>query len=131
MNLPIHLTENDLRRLRKLLREAASDAGRDLENLRRLGQELDRVTVVDDSRIPADLITMNSRVELVNLATGEPCTYTLVFPEYADIDDGRISVLAPLGMAMIGFRAGDEFSWPAPGGTMHFRVGRILGQNVS
>lgn len=131
MNLPIHLTENDLQKLRKLLREARSDAGRDLENLRRLEGELDRATVVEEGALPPDLITMNSRVEMVNLDTSEPCTYTLVFPEYADIDDGRISVFAPLGMAMIGYRSGDSFSWPAPGGTLRFRVGRILGRNVN
>jgi len=131
MNLPIHLTENDLQKLRKLLREARSDAGRDLENLRRLEGELDRATVVEEGALPPDLITMNSRVEMVNLDTSEPCTYTLVFPEYADIDDGRISVFAPLGMAMIGYRSGDSFSWPAPGGMIRFRVGRILGRNVN
>lgn len=131
MTLPIHLTENDLLKLRKLLREAKSDAGRDLDNLKRLEGELDRATVVDDEGMPADIITMNSRVEMVNLATNDSSIYTLVFPEYADIDDGRISVLAPLGMAMIGFRTGDEFSWPSPGGTMRFRVGEVLGHNVS
>lgn len=131
MDLPIHLTKNDLHKLRKLLRESNTDAGRDLDNFNRLKGELDRATVVADGELPSGLVTMNSRAEVLDLATGEPSTYTLVFPDDADIDDGRISVLAPLGTAMIGYRTGDKFSWPTPGGTIRFQVGRILARNVS
>lgn len=128
MNLPIHLTENDLLKLRRLLHHARAEAGSDLRSLDRLEGELDRAVIVETDAPPPDLITMNSRVEMINLATGATVTYILVFPEYANSDDGHISVLAPLGMAMIGYRAGDEFSWPAPGGTMRFRVGKIVGK---
>lgn len=128
MNLPIHLTENDLHKLRRLLHHARSEAGSDPRSLDRLEGELDRAVLVQNDAPPPDLITMNSRVEMINLATGATATYTLVFPEYANSDDGHLSVLAPLGMAMIGYRSGDEFSWPAPGGLIRFRVGKVLGK---
>ncbi len=127
MTLPIHLTENDLRKLRELIRVSASQRGPDGENLKRLQAELDRATVVPENQLPDNVITMNSTVELENLGGGLS-TYTLVYPEMADIDEGRISVLAPLGAAMIGYRTGDEFEWPAPGGMIRFRVRRLLGR---
>lgn len=130
MNIPIHLTENDLQKLRILLYEAKADPEQEPENLKRLEAELDRAIVVENGTLPFGLVTMNSRAEMVDLSTGEPGTYTLVFPDDADIDDGRISVLAPLGTAMIGYRTGDKFTWPAPGGNIRFRVGQILARNV-
>jgi regulator of nucleoside diphosphate kinase len=69
---------------------------------------------------------MNSTVELEDLEDGEILTYTLVFPENADIESGRISILAPLGMAMLGFKVGDEFEWPVPAGTLRVRVRRLV-----
>ena len=130
MNLPIHLTENDLQKLRVLLREAKADPEHEPENLERLEGELDRAIVVENGALPFGLVTMNSRAEMIDLTTGEPGTYTLVFPDDADIDDGRVSVLAPLGTAMIGYCTGDKFEWPVPGGTIRFRVGRVLARNV-
>lgn len=131
MNLPIRLTESDLQRLRIILRDAKADPEHEPENLERLEGELDRAIVVENGALPFGLVTMNSRAEMVNLTTGEPSTYTLVFPDDADIDDDRISVLAPLGTAMIGYLPGDEFSWTAPRGAIQFRVGQILARNVS
>ena len=130
MNIPIHLTENDLQKLRILLHEAKTDPEQESENLKQLEVELDRAIVVEKETLPFGLVTMNSRAEMVDLSTGESGTYTLVFPDDADIDDDRISVLAPLGTAMIGYRTGDKFAWPAPGGTIRFRVGPILARNV-
>jgi len=130
MNLPIHLTENDLQKLRILIREAKADPEQEPDNLNRLEGELDRAMVVENGALPFGLVTMNSRAEMIDHSTGEPDAYTLVFPDDADIDDGRVSVLAPLGTAMIGYCTGDKFEWPAPGGTIRFRVGRILARNV-
>ena len=64
--------------------------------------------------IPADVITMNSRAELLDLDSNERMEFTLVLPSDADINAGKISVLAPLGTAMLGYRVGDEFEWPVP-----------------
>jgi regulator of nucleoside diphosphate kinase len=87
-----------------------------------LERELARAEVVDPDRIPADVITMNSRAELLDLDSGERMKFTLVFPVDADIEVSNISVLAPLGTAMLGYRVGDEFTWNVPYGERHLKV---------
>ena len=125
MNLPIYITEDDARRLRPLVRATTLQRGPDAENLKRLESELERAHVVPESDLPANVIAMNSTVELEDLTDGERFTYTLVYPEHADVDQGRISILAPLGTAMLGYRVGDTFEWPVPGGTICVRVLRL------
>lgn len=126
MTLPIYITESDARRLRPLLESAALQKGPDADNLKRLEAELERAHIVSENELPADVITMNSTVELEDLEDGERFTYTLVFPEHADVDQGRISILAPLGSAMLGYRVGDEFEWPVPSGQIRVRVLRLI-----
>ena len=87
-----------------------------------LEAELARAEIVDADEIPADVITMNSHAELLDLATRERMKFTLVLPIDADIDRGKISVLAPLGTAMLGQRVGDEFEWVVPYGLRCLKV---------
>ena len=102
----IYITEYDRKRLERLLERPPSD---DLISyLDDLRTELDRAVVVDPVEIPPDVITMNSTVSLVDVETAEEEEFTLVFPRDADADSGRISVMAPLGMAMLGYRVGDD-----------------------
>ena len=124
----IYITNNDYRRLLDLLEIAKSNHVRDRGDLTGLETELERAVVVDSKEVPADVITMNSRADLIDLGTGEKVTFTVVFPRNANVDEGRISVLAPLGAAMLGYRSGDEFEWEVPYGTRQFKVGKILFQ---
>jgi regulator of nucleoside diphosphate kinase len=71
---------------------------------------------------------MNSTVRLRDLDSGEVETYTLVYPNEADAEENRISVLAPIGTAIIGYRVGDVIKWPVPGGFVRLRVEEILYQ---
>jgi regulator of nucleoside diphosphate kinase len=87
-----------------------------------LERELARAEIVEADDIPADVITMNSRAELLDLDSGERMEFTLVFPVAADIEAGKISVLAPLGTAMLGYRVGDEFTWMIPYGERRLKV---------
>lgn len=130
MTLPIYITEQDARRLRALIQSPRAREAVDDESLNRLKAELDRARIVPESELPTDAITMNSTVELEDLDDGEIFTYTLVFPEIADATNGRISILAPLGMAMLGYRVGNEFEWPVPDGTIRVRVRRLLERRV-
>jgi len=123
MNLPITISERDAVRLRQLVQACAPS---NTEHIQRLKAELDRARIVPGPELPANVIAMNSTVELEDLEDGEILTYTLVFPENADIEAGKISILAPLGMAMLGFKAGDEFEWPVPAGTLHVRIRRLV-----
>ncbi len=79
-------------------------------------------------RIPPDVVTMNSRVVLRDLDSDETMTYTLVFPKDADIGAGAISVLAPVGTAIIGYAVGAVIEWPVPGGIRRIRIEQILYQ---
>ena len=98
---------------------------RDRVDVNGLAAELKRAFGVDAREVAGDIITMNSRAELVDLDTGEKVTFTVVFPRDADVEVGRISVLAPLGTAMLGYRVGDEFEWKVPYGLRRFRVTKI------
>ncbi len=122
MSKRIHITELDARRLNRLIERTAHPDGRHQEYLNRLKGELDRAKIVDEDHLPNGLITMNSIVELEDLADGEISTYTLVFPEEADASEGLISILAPLGTGMLGYKAGDTFSWETPGGKVRYKI---------
>ena len=124
----IFITEPDMENLRLLLDAARNTASRDKEHLAMLEEELDRARIVSRGPLPADLVTMNSRVRMTDLHTRKEMTYTLVFPRDADFSQGKISVLAPIGTAILGYRAGDVIEWNVPGGRRKFRVEEILHQ---
>ena len=81
-----------------------------------LEAELKRARIVPAEDVPRDVVTMNSKVLLYDLDTREREVFTLVYPWQADADNYRISVLAPVGTAMIGCRVGDVIKWPVPAG---------------
>jgi regulator of nucleoside diphosphate kinase len=93
-----------------------------------LQHELDRATVVPSEEIPHDVITMRSTALLKDVDTGEDMKLTLVFPEDANPSEGKISIFAPIGTAMLGYRIGDTFTWETPDGDCTLRVERILFQ---
>ena len=111
------MTRNDLA---ELLSVAKSLDCRDRVDLKGLALKPKRAFGVDAREVAADIITMNSRAELFDLDSGEKVTFTVVFPRDADVEVGRISVLAPLGAAMLGYRVGDEFEWKVPYGLRRF-----------
>jgi regulator of nucleoside diphosphate kinase len=111
--------------LRSLLRGRGKSAFRDQAHLQELRSELEQAIVLDAAEVPADVITMDTRVEVLDLETGDRRHYELVFPADADISANRISVLAPLGTALLGYREGDEFEWLMPGGLRRLRIERV------
>jgi len=122
---PIHITSHDKRLLEELLAETHAVRPGAQTSLKALGEELNRAIIVEPTKIPHDVITMNSRAELVDLDTGETVTFTLVFPSQANIEAGNISVLAPIGAGMLGYRVNDEFEWQVPDGVRRMRVKQI------
>lgn len=124
----IYVTENDAKRLQTLLEVAKQSQYYGSDELQKLGAELNRAIVVASKDVPRDVITMNSKVRLLDLETKEEMTYTLVFPDEADFAEGKISVLAPIGTAMLGYRAGDTFSWQVPAGIRRIKILAILYQ---
>jgi regulator of nucleoside diphosphate kinase len=90
-----------------------------------LTEELRRAAIVDPKNVPGDVITMNSRAEMRDLVSGETVAFTLVFPSEANIDEEKISVLAPIGAGMLGYRVGDQFEWNVPGGLRRMKVIKV------
>ncbi|HEX7087545.1 MAG TPA: nucleoside diphosphate kinase regulator [Vicinamibacterales bacterium] len=121
----IYVTENDYDRLENLV---AATGGRDKAHVERLAEELERAHIVPAAEIPPDVVTMNSEIELKDLDTGETMTFTVVFPYQANFEQGRVSVLAPLGTAVLGYRAGDVVEWTVPGRTRRLKIERVLFQ---
>lgn len=124
----IHITENDLLRLRSLIIEARYSNYRGTPYLDNLVKELERANVVPSKEVPPDVVTMNSQVRLRDLDTDDEMIYTLVFPEDGDVSQGKVSVLAPIGTAMLGYRVGDTFEWQVPAGSRTLRIEEILYQ---
>jgi regulator of nucleoside diphosphate kinase len=106
----------DRERLEELLAEALAFGHHDRSDLEELATELERARAVKPDRVPSGLVTMNSRIVLRDLDTGDEKSYSLVFPSEADIGRGAISVLAPIGTAVLGYAEGDELEWPLPSG---------------
>lgn len=122
----MYVTSVDMARLRQLL--DAPDLMRQRPYLETLSQELDHASVVEASAIPADVVTMNSTVRLIDLDSDEAMELTVTYPEAADISSGKISVLAPVGTAILGCRQGDTVTWEVPAGVRSLRVDRVLYQ---
>ena len=122
-NSPIVITRIDAARLRELLAaRARARAGRDQDHLDELAAELERAVIAAANDVPADVIAIHSRVEILDLVSGERRELVLVLPGESDASAGKISVLAPLGTALLGYRAGDEVEWLMPGGLRRLRV---------
>jgi len=124
----IYITKYDLARLKELVDVGLAFKERDREYLESLQNELDRAHIVDPTAIPHDVVTMNSHVRLKDMETGEERMCILVFPSDADIKHDKISILAPIGTAVLGYRAGDTVDWVVPAGTKKMRIEEILYQ---
>jgi regulator of nucleoside diphosphate kinase len=122
----IYVTVKDMERLGRLVLAAISDAP-DLAPLRALDRELDRAQGVRPEDVPPDVVTMNSKLRLTDLSAGKEHVVTLVYPDQAN-DDDRVSILSPLGTALLGYRVGDEIRWEVPGGNLHLRIEELLYQ---
>lgn len=126
-NRGIFITQFDLDRLSVLIAEKRATGG-DNAYLNELEAELAKAEIVGSRDIPANVITMNSKVRMEDVETGEEMIYSLVFPQDANIDEGKISILAPVGTGMIGYKEGDIIEWPVPAGIRKIKILEILYQ---
>jgi regulator of nucleoside diphosphate kinase len=124
----IHITRYDMDRLTELIDGLRLSPKANQANLDLLEKELYRGVLVDPQQIPHDVITMNSKVIITDTESGEKTTYTLVFPSSANISENKLSIMAPLGMALLGYRTGDIIEWPVPSGVRKLKVDKIIYQ---
>lgn len=113
MPLPIIATDQAAR-LREIVDQHLD--GRDGATAELLAAELDRATLVEDGGVPADVVAIGSRVRFQEERSRTEREVVLVLPSDANASAGRVSVLAPVGAALLGLRVGDVIDWPMPGG---------------
>ncbi|NCB21747.1 MAG: nucleoside diphosphate kinase regulator [Deltaproteobacteria bacterium] len=122
----ITITSRDAARLETLLEgmPAGSFPGH-----KALEDEIYRATLVAPEEIPPTVVTMNSTVRFAVLPSGVEHRLKLVYPGKTDASDDTVSILAPVGSALLGLAEGDEIHWPNPnGGTLHIVVHKVEDQ---
>jgi len=110
----ITISSLDADRLYNLIDSVPSN----VTGIKELEAELDRANIVEPNEVPETIITMNSTVDFIVEATNEEFVLTLVYPKDIDQSGEKISILAPVGSALLGLSQGDRIEWPRPGGGM-------------
>ncbi len=120
---PVLLSRVDCARLEALLETKADHEAPGLR------AELERAEVVEPGEVPCDVITMNSTARFRDEESGEERAMSLVYPRDADGSPDKVSILAPVGSALLGLRVGHAIEWPVPGGrTIRLRVLSVTNQ---
>lgn len=129
MDDTIHITSDDRKQLKELLTTQISSAEAMGPHVRKLENEINKATVIPPEEADPDLITMNSNV-LLEL-DGAEMDLWLVYPKDADISENKVSILSPIGTAILGYRKGDTVHWEIPSGTTEIFIKEILFQPES
>jgi len=117
---PVVLTESDYQLLRPYMSRLSEN------DEMSLAHELKRAIIVQKDAFPIHGIGINSKVVVEDMDTRQISELMIVMPEYADIKLRKVSVLAPLATALIGFRKGEEVTWMMPGGLRHFYIKDVI-----
>jgi regulator of nucleoside diphosphate kinase len=128
---PIVVTRPDHERLRILIESARARKRWEEMHLLALADELESAEIVEPDCVPPDVVTMRSRVRVLDMVSGEANTYTICYPTEANFEAGRLSVLAPIGTALLGYREGDVIEWPVPGGVRVLKIEKLEHQPES
>ncbi len=122
----IIITKTDYEKLKKLTGNQVKESTP--EHLIRLHHELERAKKVEAKKIQPDVVTMNTEIEFMDLDNNNVKRFKLVYPEFADIRKGYVSVLAPIGTALLGYCKGDVVEWEVPSGKKKFLIKDIIYQ---
>lgn len=128
MGNEIILTEVDYVRLNSLIYRLLDKNNQDIRALNFLNIEIKRAKKIYPKKIKPDLVTMDSLIEVKFLKTGKTKELKLVYPQKANYEDGLISVLSPLGCALLGFKVGDSVTFEEAGRTLTVRIEKVLFQ---
>lgn len=96
--------------------------------LQELKAELEKAVIVEPDKMPPNVVTMNSTVLFRDMDDNEEMTYTLVFPAHADMNQNKLSILAPIGTALIGYKEGSVIEWKVPSGVQRIKIEKVLYQ---
>lgn len=128
MNNEIVVTKVDYSRLNSLIFRMLKEKSQDIRELNFLNTEINRAKKIDSTQITPEFVTMDSRIEVTFIETGKIMVLRLVYPHNANYKKGFISVLSPLGTALLGYKSGDSVSFKAPGGIQTVRIDKVLFQ---
>ena len=123
----IYITRDDKKQLLRILPRLDPEYA-DREDLTLLAEEIERAMEVEPGDVPADVVTLSSTARVTDLESNATMDYTIVLPGEANYEAGKISVLAPLGTALLGYRVGDEIEWEVPRGVRRLRIDAVLFQ---
>jgi regulator of nucleoside diphosphate kinase len=125
----IYITSVDRDRLLKLIgKEREFNTALNKDYLNNLEKELENAKIVTSEQVPNNVVTMNSKVLLKDMDASEEMIYTLVYPQDANLIEDKISILAPVGTAILGYQEGDILEWKVPDGVVNLKVEKILYQ---
>ncbi len=122
----LYISEIDIKRLKKLIDEILNENSGLNNRVLDLSNEIYRANIVDPKEIPENIVTMNSKVNLC--LNDEEKMITLVYPGEADITNNKLSVLSPVGTAILGYRAGNIINWDVPEGSVKIHIKELLYQ---
>lgn len=128
MENTIKITNLDFTRLNNLINNLKKNSRLTSTDLGFLRSELGRAEKIDSEKITPDFVTMNSTIEVTDPDNDKIMTVQLVYPNEADFKQGKVSVLSPLGTALIGYKVGSEISFPVPKGTKMMKITKIIYQ---
>jgi len=124
----IQVTKRDHERLTRLIGSLQNVSAPDKVCLDKLQGELNRARLIASEQVDPGVVTMNSTVKLRDFDDQQLYEYQLVYPQDADSEKNRLSILAPVGTALLGFSVGDSVQWEVPAGVRRFRIEEIIYQ---
>jgi regulator of nucleoside diphosphate kinase len=128
----IYISQTDRERLGNLIDLVRNQGERsNLSYITKLEDELEFADVIASEEIPPDVVTMRSTVQVKDLDTEQESVYSIVFPSEADPEVGKMSVLAPLATALLGYKCGATVEFQAPGRLRRLKIMKILYQPES
>jgi len=128
MRTQLQISNLDYQRLINLLQKIKTTMKDDLHNIETLEAEIEKAKRIEPRKMKTNVVTINSDVEVTDEDTGRLMKFKLVYPDEADFKTGKLSVLSPLGCALIGYSEGDVVEFRVPAGSKKVKIGKILYQ---
>lgn len=122
------INKNDFSRIHQSLLFAKQNKTVKKDDAEKLSHELKSATLVDPANVPDDVVTMNSIVKIHFANTKQKLQFKLVYPQEANLKENKISILSPVGIALIGYRTGSEIQWDLPAGKAQIIIDEIIYQ---
>ena len=128
---PVILTKTDYEILNSYVKNLQGMQVNEKENFSKLSNELKKAEIIDDALLPANVVRLGSMVVVKDVMSNRDLTVTIVLPQQANIKEKKVSVLAPVGTALIGFKKGQTVSWNVPSGKKDFKIMNVINTNLS